>query len=226
MKTFKGRTAVITGAASGLGLETCRLAAREGMQIVMADVQADALERAAAEIRGLAAEVLPFRLDVSQAHEVEALGAATVERFGAPHFVFNNAGVGAGGLIWEHSRARLGLGHRRQRDGRGAWRARVHAADAGRRQDRSGLRGPHRQHRVDGRAAEPAQHGRLQRQQARRGEPVARRCTRTWRWSASRSAPRCCARSSCPPASMRATATARRRLPASGPRAASASPRP
>lgn len=103
MKTFKGRTAVITGAASGLGLETCRVAAREGMQIVMADVQADALERAAAEIRGLAAEVLPFRLDVSQAHEVEALGAATVERFGAPHLVFNNAGVGAGGLIWEHS---------------------------------------------------------------------------------------------------------------------------
>jgi NAD(P)-dependent dehydrogenase (short-subunit alcohol dehydrogenase family) len=103
MKTFKDRTAVITGAASGLGLETCRIAAREGMNIVMADVQADALERAAAVIRGLAAEVLPFRLDVSQAHEVEALGEATVKRFGAPHFVFNNAGVGAGGLIWEHS---------------------------------------------------------------------------------------------------------------------------
>ena len=103
MKTFKGRTAVITGAASGLGLETCRIAAREGMNIVMADVQADALERAAAEIRGLAAEVLPFRLDVSQAHEVEALGQATVERFGTPHVVFNNAGVGAGGLLWEHS---------------------------------------------------------------------------------------------------------------------------
>lgn len=103
MKTFKSRTAVITGAASGFGLETCRSAAREGMNIVMADVQADALERAAAEIRGLGAEVLPLRLDVSQAHEVEALGAATLARFGTPHFVFNNAGVGAGGLIWEHS---------------------------------------------------------------------------------------------------------------------------
>jgi NAD(P)-dependent dehydrogenase (short-subunit alcohol dehydrogenase family) len=103
MKTFKGRTAVITGAASGFGLETSRIAARAGMNVVMADVQADALERAAAEIRGLGAEVLPFRLDVSQAHEVEALGAATVERFGAPHFVFNNAGVAVGGLIWEHS---------------------------------------------------------------------------------------------------------------------------
>ena len=103
MKHFKSRTAVITGAASGFGLETCRIAAREGMNIVMADVQADALERAAAEIRGLGAEVLPYRLDVSQAHEVEALGDATFKRFGAPHFVFNNAGVGVGGLIWEHS---------------------------------------------------------------------------------------------------------------------------
>jgi NAD(P)-dependent dehydrogenase (short-subunit alcohol dehydrogenase family) len=103
MKHFKGRTAVITGAASGFGLETSRIAAREGMNVVMADVQADALERAAAEIRGLGAEVLPFRLDVSQAHEVEALGAATVARFGTPHFVFNNAGVAVGGLIWEHS---------------------------------------------------------------------------------------------------------------------------
>ena len=103
MKTFKGRTAVITGAASGFGLETSRIAAREGMNVVMADVQADALERAAAEIKGLGAEVLPFRLDVSQAHEVEALGAATVQRFGVPNVVFNNAGVAVGGLIWEHS---------------------------------------------------------------------------------------------------------------------------
>lgn len=103
MKSFKGRTAVITGAASGFGIEACRIAAREGMNVVMADVQADALERAAAEIRGLSAEVLPFRLDVSQAHEVEALGEATTARFGTPHFVFNNAGVGVGGLIWEHS---------------------------------------------------------------------------------------------------------------------------
>jgi NAD(P)-dependent dehydrogenase (short-subunit alcohol dehydrogenase family) len=103
MKTFQGRTAVITGAGSGFGLETARLAAREGMNVVMADVQADALERAAAEVRALGAAVLAFRLDVSKAAEVEALAAATVERFGAPHVVFNNAGVGHGGLIWEHS---------------------------------------------------------------------------------------------------------------------------
>jgi NAD(P)-dependent dehydrogenase (short-subunit alcohol dehydrogenase family) len=101
MKTFARRTAVITGAASGFGLESSRIAAKRGMNVVMADVQQDALDRAAAEIGGLGASVLPYRLDVSKAAEVEALGAATLQRFGAPHIVFNNAGVGAGGLIWE-----------------------------------------------------------------------------------------------------------------------------
>ncbi len=105
MKHFKGRTAVITGAASGFGLETSRIAAREGMNIVMADVQPDALDRAAAEIGATGAAVLPFRLDVSKAGEVEALAAGTLQRFGAPHVVFNNAGVGGGGLIWENSLA-------------------------------------------------------------------------------------------------------------------------
>ncbi len=99
----RGGTAVITGAASGFGLEACRIAATRGMNVVMADVQAGALDAAAAEITALGGPVLPFRLDVSQAAEVEALGAATLQRFGAPNFVFNNAGVGAGGLIWEHS---------------------------------------------------------------------------------------------------------------------------
>lgn len=103
MKDFKGGTAVITGAGSGFGLETSRIAARLGMNVVMADVQQDALDAASAEVQGLGAKVLPFRLDVSKAGEVEALGAATFERFGAPTFVFNNAGVGGGGLIWEQS---------------------------------------------------------------------------------------------------------------------------
>ena len=76
-KSFKGRTAVITGAASGFGLECSRIAAHEGMNVVMADVQADALATAQKEIEGLGAQVLPFRLDVSKAAEVEALAAAT-----------------------------------------------------------------------------------------------------------------------------------------------------
>lgn len=103
MKSFKGRTAVITGAGSGFGLETSRIAAREGMNVVLADVQQDALDKAAAEISALGAQVLPFRLDVSKADEVQALAAVTKARFGAPHFVFNNAGVGSGGLIWENT---------------------------------------------------------------------------------------------------------------------------
>jgi NAD(P)-dependent dehydrogenase (short-subunit alcohol dehydrogenase family) len=107
MHDLVGRTAVITGAASGFGLEVARLAADGGMNVVMADVQADALERAAGGVRERAVlkggQVLALRTDVSKASEVEALGAATLQCFGAPHFVFNNAGVGAGGLVWEHS---------------------------------------------------------------------------------------------------------------------------
>jgi NAD(P)-dependent dehydrogenase (short-subunit alcohol dehydrogenase family) len=101
---LSGGIAVITGAASGFGFEASRIAAGLGMKVVMADVQADALERAVPQIEAAgAAAVLPFRLDIAQAAEVEALAAATLARFGTPNFLFNNAGVGAGGLIWEHS---------------------------------------------------------------------------------------------------------------------------
>jgi NAD(P)-dependent dehydrogenase (short-subunit alcohol dehydrogenase family) len=103
MKQFKGRTAVITGAGSGFGLQTALLAAREGMNVVLADVQADALDAAAEQLRALGAPVLAVRVDVSDGTQVGALAAGTMDRFGAPHLVFNNAGVGAGGLIWEHS---------------------------------------------------------------------------------------------------------------------------
>jgi NAD(P)-dependent dehydrogenase (short-subunit alcohol dehydrogenase family) len=103
MSSQRGGVAVITGAASGFGLEASRIAARRGMAVVMADVQAQALKAASAEIEGLGAQVLSFQLDVAKAAEVQALAAATAQRFGAPNFVFNNAGVGAGGLIWEHT---------------------------------------------------------------------------------------------------------------------------
>jgi len=101
----RGDTAVITGAGSGFGLELARLCARRGMNLVAADVQADALARAEQELAALGAAVLPYRLDVSRADEVEQMGRATLQRFGVPHIVFNNAGVGAGGLIWEHTLA-------------------------------------------------------------------------------------------------------------------------
>ncbi|MFN5049920.1 SDR family oxidoreductase [Roseateles sp.] len=104
MKQFQGRTAVITGAGSGFGLEVARLAAGRGMQLVLCDVQADALARAAAEFEGRV-PVLARQVDVAKAAPMEALAAEVQQRFGAPHFVFNNAGVGSGGLIWENSLA-------------------------------------------------------------------------------------------------------------------------
>ena len=100
---FKGKTAVLTGAGSGFGLECARIGARLGMNLVLVDVQQDALDAAALECESAGAQVLAVKVDVSSASQMEALGAAVLARFGAPHFVFNNAGVGSGGLIWENS---------------------------------------------------------------------------------------------------------------------------
>ena len=100
---FEGKTAVLTGAGSGFGLECARIGARLGMNLVLVDVQQDALDAATQEMQALGAQVLPFKLDVSCASQMEAMGAAVLARFGAPHLLFNNAGVGSGGLIWENS---------------------------------------------------------------------------------------------------------------------------
>ena len=100
---FKGKTAVLTGAGSGFGLECARISAKLGMNLVLVDVQQDALDAATSEMQAAGAQVLPFKLDVSNASQMEAMGAAVLARFGAPHLVFNNAGVGSGGLIWENS---------------------------------------------------------------------------------------------------------------------------
>jgi NAD(P)-dependent dehydrogenase (short-subunit alcohol dehydrogenase family) len=102
---FKGKTAVLTGAGSGFGLECARLGARLGMNLVLADVQQDALDKSAAEMRGAGVQVLAQRLDVSDAQAYEAFARQVQAHFGAPHFVFNNAGVGVGGLIWENTLA-------------------------------------------------------------------------------------------------------------------------
>jgi len=104
MKNYQGKTAVITGSGSGFGLEVARIAAARGMNLVLCDIQADALEKAAAEFDGKV-PVMARRVDVAKAAEMEALAADVKQRFGAPHFVFNNAGVGAGGLVWENSLA-------------------------------------------------------------------------------------------------------------------------
>ena len=103
MTQFNGKTAVLTGAGSGFGLECARIGARLGMNLVLVDVQQDALDQAAAEMQAAGAPVLARQVDVASADQMEALAAAVQARFGAPHFVFNNAGVGAGGLVWENS---------------------------------------------------------------------------------------------------------------------------
>lgn len=103
IKDFAGKTAVLTGAGSGFGLECARIGARMGMKLVLVDVQKDALDQAAAEMQAAGAEVLVLQVDVSDAGQMAHLARRVQERFGAPHFVFNNAGVGAGGLVWENT---------------------------------------------------------------------------------------------------------------------------
>jgi NAD(P)-dependent dehydrogenase (short-subunit alcohol dehydrogenase family) len=103
IEDFKGKTAVLTGAGSGFGLECARIGARLGMNLVLVDVQQDALDKAQAEMEAAGAQVLARRVDVSNAEQMDALATEVQQRFGAPHFVFNNAGVGSGGLIWENS---------------------------------------------------------------------------------------------------------------------------
>lgn len=105
MNDYKGKVAVITGGASGFGLEFARVGAARGMKLVLADVQQDALDSARAELEAAGAEVLAMRCDVRTADAVQALADATMARFGAVHLLFNNAGVGAGGLIWENTQA-------------------------------------------------------------------------------------------------------------------------
>ena len=100
---FKNKTAVLTGAGSGFGLECARIGAKLGMNLVLLDVQQDALDAAALEMKATGADVLAVKIDVANAAQMEAMAAQVFERFGAPHLVFNNAGVGSGGLIWENS---------------------------------------------------------------------------------------------------------------------------
>jgi NAD(P)-dependent dehydrogenase (short-subunit alcohol dehydrogenase family) len=103
MKQFKDRVAVITGAASGFGREFAYSGAKLGMKLVLADVQQDALATLEAELSGQGVAVLAVQCDVSKPEQVQALADATMARFAAVHLLFNNAGVGSGGLIWENS---------------------------------------------------------------------------------------------------------------------------
>jgi NAD(P)-dependent dehydrogenase (short-subunit alcohol dehydrogenase family) len=89
-----GRVAVVTGAASGIGLGLCERFTAEGMRVVMADVEEPALTEAAAKLAGRGHPVLPVLTDVSDADQVAALREAAIAEFGAVHVLCNNAGVG------------------------------------------------------------------------------------------------------------------------------------
>jgi NAD(P)-dependent dehydrogenase (short-subunit alcohol dehydrogenase family) len=103
MRHFRGRVAVVTGGASGIGYGLAERFAREGMKLVLADVESDALEVASQRLRASGAEVVTVRCDVSRAEEVETLASSAMNAFGAVHVVCNNAGVAdtSGASVWE-----------------------------------------------------------------------------------------------------------------------------
>lgn len=101
MQELAGKVAVITGAASGFGREFARLGASLGMRLALADVEADALARVVDELHDAGAEVFGETVDVRRGDDLERLAERTIERFGASQLLFNNAGVGTGGLLWE-----------------------------------------------------------------------------------------------------------------------------
>ena len=103
MNEFKDKVAVITGAASGLGRAMAERCAQEGMKVVLADVELEALAKTEASMKASGATVLAVRTDVSEASDVEALARKTLDVFGAVHLLCNNAGVGTGSAIWKNT---------------------------------------------------------------------------------------------------------------------------
>jgi len=99
MQQLQGRTAVITGGASGIGLATARRLAAEGMNIVIVDIEQPALDEAVADLGAAGAAVLGVAADVSDRASLENLRERAVERFGSVELLFNNAGVGSGGAL-------------------------------------------------------------------------------------------------------------------------------
>ena len=105
MREFEGKVAVVTGAASGIGFAMAERFAQEGMHVVLADVEAPALDAAVTRLRQAEHDVLGIVTDVSKSESVEALAQQAFEAFGKVHVLCNNAGVagtgGSSGPIWE-----------------------------------------------------------------------------------------------------------------------------
>jgi NAD(P)-dependent dehydrogenase (short-subunit alcohol dehydrogenase family) len=104
VKDFKGRVAVITGAASGIGFALAERAAAEGMKVVLCDVEAGALEKATASLTAKGFPATGRQLDVSDEAAVEAVAKAVYAEHGAVHLLCNNAGVyNRPKPSWEHT---------------------------------------------------------------------------------------------------------------------------
>ncbi len=101
MESLRGKVAVITGGASGIGRAVAERAAAEGMKIVLGDIEEGPLEEAEHQLTAQGAEALGVATDVAAGVSVRALRDRALDRFGAVHVVHNNAGVGLGGPIWE-----------------------------------------------------------------------------------------------------------------------------
>lgn len=106
MQDFENKVAVVTGAASGIGNALAQKCLDEGMNVVLADIEEAALERAAEAFAAQGKNtVLPVKTDVSILEEIEALAEKTISEFGAVHLLFNNAGVGGATSVLESSQA-------------------------------------------------------------------------------------------------------------------------
>lgn len=101
MRDLNGRTAVVTGGASGIGRALVERFAAEGMRVVVSDVDDAGIAAAVEAVTGLGGEAIGVRTDVSRREDVEALATAAVEAFGAVNVVCNNAGVVVGGRVEE-----------------------------------------------------------------------------------------------------------------------------
>ena len=103
MKEFKNKVAVITGAASGIGMELAKLCAKEGMKVVIADIDKKRLPRVERRMKREGADVIAVETDVSQRGGIENLAKITLNTYGEVHLLVNNAAVGNTKYTWNYT---------------------------------------------------------------------------------------------------------------------------